>query len=150
MILIAHNIRSLHNVGAILRSADAFGVERVYLTGYTGAPPRAEISKTALGAEDRVAWTHCENVLNVLMELKTQGYKILALDNRPGAISIETVLSGTQPVALVLGNEVDGIESEVIAASDQLVEILLPGRKRSLNVSVATGIALFALSRHAA
>lgn len=147
MILIAHNIRSLHNVGSILRSADAFGVERVYLTGFTGAPPRAEISKTALGAEDRVVWRQVEDVSTVLTEVRAEGYSILALDNRPGAEPIGRV-SG--PVALILGNEVEGIEAEVIAQADRLVEIPLPGRKRSLNVSVATGIALFALSRNGA
>jgi tRNA G18 (ribose-2'-O)-methylase SpoU len=147
MILIAHNIRSLHNVGSILRSADAFGIERVYLTGFTGAPPRAEISKTALGAEDRVMWRQMENVHAALEEVRADGYSILALDNCPGAEPID-VVDGR--AALILGNEVEGIDESVLMCVDRVVEIPLPGRKRSLNVSVATGIALFALSRRGA
>ena len=142
MVIIAHNIRSLHNVGAIFRSADCFAAERIYLTGFTGTPPRPEIAKVALGAEDRVAWEAGE-IFEVIDALKKAGYRIIALDNRPGAEPIAPV---DEKVALLLGNEVDGIESTVLALCDATVEISMPGRKRSLNVAVATGIALFVLS----
>lgn len=142
MVVIAHNIRSLHNVGAIFRSADCFAVERVYLTGITGTPPRPEIAKVALGAEDRVPWENGE-IGEIIARLKADGYRIVALDNTPGAVPIAP-MGGK--VALLLGNEVEGIEKDVISVCDSTVEILMPGRKRSLNVAVATGIALFVLS----
>lgn len=144
MIVIAHNIRSLHNVGAIFRSADAFGVERLYLTGFTGTPPRSEIAKTALGAEDRVSWEKGVDVVEVIEGVKRDGYRVVALENGVGARPIGPMEG---KIALVLGNEVEGIEPEVLALCDEAVEIPMPGRKQSLNVSVAAGIALFALSR---
>jgi len=144
MILIAHNIRSLHNVGAIFRSADAFGVERLYLTGFTGTPPRPEIAKTALGSEDRVLWENVPDVVEVIGAVKKIGYRVVALENGIGAKPIGPI-SGK--IALILGNEVNGIESDVLARCDGMVEIPMPGRKKSLNVSVAAGIAMFVLSK---
>lgn len=143
MILIAHDIRSLHNVGAIFRSADAFGVEKLYLTGYTETPPRKEIAKVALGSQDRVAWEK-RDALEVVNELKGKGIKVYALDNREGAVDIRTVDGGK--IALILGNEVEGVPADLLAACDGTAEILMPGAKRSLNVAVAAGIALFAFS----
>ncbi len=143
MIVIAHNIRSLHNVGAIFRSADCFGVERLYLTGFTGAPPRPEIAKVSLGAEDRVRW-EVVGVVEVIEGLKRDGYRIIALENGVNARAIGPVEG---KVALVLGNEVEGIGADVLALCDEAMEIPMPGQKKSLNVSVATGIALFVLSQ---
>lgn len=142
--LIAHDIRSLHNVGAILRSADAFGVERVYLTGFTGTPPRAEIAKVSLGAEDRVAWEYTEDIRALFTRLKAEGQTIWALDNTKGAQAFGTI---PQPehLTLLLGNEVEGVDASLLALCDACVEIPLPGRKRSLNVSVAAGVALYEL-----
>jgi 23S rRNA (guanosine2251-2'-O)-methyltransferase len=144
MILIAHDIRSLHNVGAIFRSADAFSVEKLYLTGYTETPPRKEIAKVALGGQDRVAWEKRDDALALVNELKGKGLKVFALDNREGAVNIRSIKGGD--VALVLGNEVEGVPDALLKACDGTVEILMPGAKRSLNVAVAAGIALFALS----
>ena len=145
MIIIAHNIRSLHNVGSIFRSADAFGVEKLYLTGFTGVPPRSEISKTALGSENRVVWEQIEDIQSLISKLRSDGYSLIGLENGENIKSInETVFD--KPVALVLGNEVEGIEAEVREKLDLLVEIPMPGQKRSLNVSVAAGIAMFVLS----
>ncbi|OGL95197.1 hypothetical protein A2348_02650 [Candidatus Uhrbacteria bacterium RIFOXYB12_FULL_58_10] len=144
MIVIAHNIRSLHNVGAIFRSCDAFGVERLYLTGFTGTPPRLEIAKTALGSEDRVVWEKPTNVFEAIGAVRRDGYTVVALENGVGARAIGSIGG---KVALILGNEVDGIESSVLSSCDETVEIPMPGQKRSLNVSVATGIALFVLSQ---
>ena len=151
MVVIAHDIRSLHNVGSIFRSADAFGVAKIYLTGYTGTPPRKEIAKVALGSQDRVPWEKRDDVLGLIKELKQGGTYVVALDNREGAIDITTVIARSEatkqsrPIALVLGNEVEGVPSEVLRACDALVEIPMPGQKKSLNVAVATGVALFVL-----
>lgn len=142
MIVIAHNIRSLHNVGSVFRSADAFGVEKLYLSGYTGTPPRREIAKTALGAEDRVPWERAEDVFALVRELRGKGWRVLGLETGPSAAP----LNGVRPdarVALVLGNEVEGIDEPLRRELDGLVEIPMSGQKRSLNVSVAAGIAMF-------
>jgi len=147
MILIAHNIRSLHNVGSLFRSADAFGVECLYLTGYTGTPPRKEIAKVSLGSEDRVMWEHREDIFGLLTELRKGGRRVLALETDTHAAAVGEVSLRTVPLALIVGNEVSGIESDVLAAADGTVTIPMPGRKRSLNVSVAAGIALYALSQ---
>ncbi len=144
MLLIAHNIRSLHNVGAIFRSADAFGIERIYLTGFTGTPPRSEIAKVSLGAEDRVPWEKVVEVVEVIKVVKEQGYVVVALENGVGA---EPIVPLSGKIALLLGNEVDGIETEVLDCVDRIMEIPMPGRKQSLNVSVAAGIAMFALQQ---
>ncbi len=146
MLVIVHNIRSLHNVGAIFRSADAFGVERLYLTGFTGTPPRKEIAKTALGSETRVSWERCEDILKLITELKQGGFSVLALETGDGACPIMEISVPADRVVLILGNEVNGIEPEILAVADMKVEIPMPGRKRSINVSVAAGIAMFALS----
>ncbi len=147
MLVIAHNIRSLHNVGAMFRSADAFGVEKLYLTGYTPIPPRREIAKTALGSEMRVAWEKAEDVLELFHRLKKEGKKVLALEISENALSVSDARDRFNPaeIVLVLGNEVVGLEPEVLAACDATVMIPIPGQKRSLNVSVASGIAMFAL-----
>lgn len=147
MRLIAHNIRSLHNVGAIFRSADAFALERLYLTGYTPTPPRKEIAKVALGGEDRVEWEPREDVLSLIADLKKEGFKVVALENAPGSTDLSAFAENADltKTALVLGSEVEGVPADVLAACDAAVEIPLPGKKRSLNVSVATGVALFVL-----
>jgi len=144
MIIIAHNIRSLHNVGSIFRSADAFAVEKIYLTGYTGAPPRSEIAKTALGSENRVAWEKVDDLFLVINKLKAEGYSVIGLENGKDTKFINDWHS-EKPVALVLGSEVEGIDPEVVKQLDDLVEIPMLGQKRSLNVSVAAGIAMFVL-----
>ena len=146
MIVIAHNIRSLHNVGSIFRSCDAFGVEKLYLTGFTGVPPRKEIAKVSLGSEHRVSWEAIFEIGPLLESLKRKGFCVVALDNTHGSIPINT-LKTDQPLALILGNEVEGVEKEVFLYCDQQIEIPMPGEKQSLNVSVATGIALFALTQ---
>lgn len=143
MILIAHDIRSLHNVGSILRNAAAFGVEKVYLTGITGTPPRKEIAKVSLGAENLVPWA-TGDVNTIIAQLKNDGYRIIALENIPSAQDITTVKPGKD--VLLLGSEVEGIAPELLALTDMAV-IIPMAQKQSLNVSVASGVALFAL-RH--
>jgi len=140
MIVIAHNIRSLHNVGSIFRNAAAFGVEKLYLTGFTETPPRKEIAKVALGAENLISWEKGD-IMEVIANLKENGYHVYGLET--GGEEIERkVEGGKRKVALVLGNEVEGIDQETIGALDGLVSIPMKA-KQSLNVSVASGIAMY-------
>lgn len=144
--LVLEDIRSLHNVGAAFRSADVFGVSRIYLCGYTGAPPRKEISKVALGAEEWVPWESRKSAPRLIAALRRQGYRIIALEATSGAVPLPKVaLSGK--VALVFGNEVLGVSGPSLRAADAVAAIPMLGRKESLNVSVAVGIALYELSR---
>ncbi len=117
MIIIAHNIRSLHNVGSIFRTADVFGIEKIYLTGYTGQPPRKEIAKTALGSDKRVKWEGVEDVYKLIDQLKDEGVVVAALEMNERSVSIESFTSSKE-VALILGNEVEGIEKEVLEKCD--------------------------------
>jgi tRNA G18 (ribose-2'-O)-methylase SpoU len=144
--VIANDIRSLHNVGSIFRSCDAFGVERLYLTGISGTPPRKEIAKVSLGSEHRVAWEYQEGVLALINELKTRGVKIVALENGQGSVDINS-FKFKDKIALVIGNEVAGVSPEILDMCDAQVEIPMLAAKKSLNVSVAFGIALFALGQ---
>lgn len=143
--MIAHNIRSLHNVGAILRNAAAFGVEKVYLTGITGLPPRKEIAKVALGAEDIVPWEAGE-IGAVIDGLRRGGYAVWGLETGEGAVEIGEwkIGVGQRNIALVLGNEVDGIDDITRAMLDGQMMIPMQ-KKQSLNVSVASGVAMYAL-----
>lgn len=142
MLIIAHDIRSLHNVGAIFRSAAAFGVEKLFLTGYSPVPPRKEIAKVALGAERLVAWERGD-IFAVIAACKAEGYRVLALEQTPDARTLADVHDAR--VALILGNEVTGIDPAVLAACDGSVVIPMH-TKRSLNVSVAAGVAMYALA----
>lgn len=145
MIIIAHDIRSLHNVGSILRNAAAFGVEKVYLTGITGTPPRKEIAKVSLGAEDLVPW-EAGVIGSVIDELREKGYAIWGLETGEGSVDIRSVdwTETRDCTALVLGSEVEGIGMATRAMLDGLVEIPMD-KKRSLNVSVASGVAMYAM-----
>ncbi len=140
--VIAENIRSLFNVGSIFRTSDAARIEKLYLTGFTGRPPRNEISKTALGADQSVPWVYAPSASTVASELKKQGVKIVVLEHTDASRDFK----GAQfefPLALVLGNEVDGVSEEVVAQADLAVEIPMFGVKQSLNVSVAYGVAVY-------
>jgi tRNA G18 (ribose-2'-O)-methylase SpoU len=149
MFLILHNIRSAENVGSMFRTADGFGVKKVFLTGYTPAPvdrfkrPVHKIAKTALGAEQTVPWEKVD-VVAAVSTLKQAGVRVVALEQDARA---QPLVSYRVPVswALVVGNEVTGIEKEVLALCDEIVEIPMLGGKESLNVAVAAGIALYAL-----
>jgi len=156
IILIAHNIRSTHNVGALFRSAECFGVGKIILSGYTPYPtydgdPRiphiarkltAQIHKTALGTETMVPFVYTQTP--PLDALREEGYQIVALEQSEQSIPL-TKYSLRQPVALIIGEEVNGIEPQLLAECDDVIEISQYGRKESLNVSVAAGIALYAL-----
>lgn len=139
--LLAYNVRSLWNVGAFFRTCDALKVERVYLTGYTGHPPRKEISKTALGAEETVPWEHHVDPLPVLQSLKADGWQLVSLEISEHAVALHEFAPGDK-VCLIVGHELSGVPQEMMDLSDATVFIPMLGDKESLNVSVATGIAL--------
>ena len=143
LVVVLDDVRSMHNVGSVLRSSDAFRVERVLLCGITGTPPHAEIHKTALGAEDSVEWTYFSSVVEAVRQLKQEGYKVLSVEQAEGS----TMLHHFKPLAgeryaVVLGNEVKGVHQEVIDISDGCLEIPQYGTKHSLNVSVTAGIVI--------
>ncbi len=142
--LMAHNIRSLWNVGAFFRTCDALGVEHLYLTGYTAHPPRKEITKTAIGAEQWVPWEHSRDPLPIIQSLKQEGWQIVSLELTPDAVDLATFVP-MEKVCLVVGHELTGVLEGILALSDAVVQIPMLGKKESLNVSVATGIALWRL-----
>lgn len=147
--VIAHNIRSLYNVGSIFRTADAFGVSKIYLTGYTGAPDnpihRKKIGKVALGAETWIPWERCRSATALIKRLKKQKVAILGLERHAKAQNIRK-FKPIFPLALVLGEEVKGISQSLLKLCDRILEIPMLGKKESLNVSVAFGIAANYLS----
>lgn len=157
LIVILHNIRSTYNVGAILRSCDCLGVDEVIFSGYTpfldkGLPHeqeklRKQIHKTALGAEESLKWRRVEDVLGEINAQQKQGRKIVALEQGENSINLADNPSFDEDMVLVLGEEVHGVPSEVLAKCDILLEIPMCGTKESFNVSVATGIALFVLRK---
>lgn len=140
-----HNIRSLHNVGSVFRSADSFGIGKIILSGYTPRPPRAEISKTALGAEEYVEWLGFDDVASARVYLSKSNYRLVGLEQTTESIEIHEIEYDTRPTCLIFGNEITGIDDEILPHLDCTAEIPQYGRKHSLNVSVATGIALFHL-----
>lgn len=142
--LLAHNVRSLWNVGAFFRTCDALAVEHVYLTGYTGHPPRKEITKTAIGAESWITWEHHRDPLPVIEALKADGWSIVSLELHPQAQDLSSYVPGER-VCLVVGHELTGVPQDILERSDAIVAIPMLGRKESLNVAVATGIALHRL-----
>ncbi len=144
--LICENIRSLWNVGSIFRSADGAGIAKIYLTGYTGTPPRPEISKTALGAENSVPWEAMRDPAKAVTILHKEGVPVYTLEQTRKSVLIwEQPLP--VPLGLVIGNEVDGISPAVMSLADGAIELPMYGIKESLNVAVACGIALYEITR---
>ena len=156
--LILHNIRSLHNVGSIFRTADGTGVKKIYLTGYTPLPPdlfgkaRKDLAKTALGAEKSVPWEQQKNLSPLIAKLKKEKLFIVSLEQAKRAVLYNEFLrryakkiKRDKGIVLIVGNEVWGISPAVLKKSDAVMELPMYGKKESLNVSVATGIALYAL-----
>lgn len=140
--LIADNIRSLFNVGSIFRCADVFAVKKIYLCGYTGSPPRKEISKTALYADTWLPWEKHLSAVSVVEKLKKENIQIIALETGEDSLAINT-FQPQFPLAIIIGNEVDGISDELLKLADTKIKIPMIGHKESLNVSVATSIALY-------
>jgi len=140
--VLLENVRSLYNVGSIFRTSDGAFVERVFLCGYTGYPPRKEIDKTALGSTESVPWVHEPDTMKALKSIKDDGYQLVALEHTDRSVSYREA-SFSYPVCLVLGNEVEGITEETVSFCDMAVDIPMHGIKQSLNVSVAYGIAVY-------
>lgn len=145
MTIVLDNIRSLHNVGSVFRTADAFAVEQVLLCGVTAKPPHREIRKTALGATESVDWQYFESAESAVRELKNNGYRIYSIEQVEEPVYLYELETPKEKLAIVLGNEVDGVDNEVIGLSDACVEIPQFGTKHSLNVSVTCGIVLWQL-----
>jgi tRNA G18 (ribose-2'-O)-methylase SpoU len=145
IVLVAYNIRSLWNIGSFFRTADAFKVGHMYLTGYTAQPPREEIHKTALGAETWIPWSYERDPLKVIKALKKEGYEIVSLEISKKSVPLSSY-KPRHPVCLIVGHEILGVPAEIQKMSDAVVHIPMRGKKESLNVSVALGIALFHIS----
>ena len=148
-VAVCEEIRSLWNVGSMFRSADAAGFSHLFLIGISGCPPRKEIAKTSLGAEDHVNWNYAGNTIEVLSSLKSMGYQIVALEKTENSKSLTQCLKEgmlKSPLCLVVGSEVKGVYSETLDASDLVVDLPMRGFKESLNVAVAFGIAAYAIA----
>lgn len=146
IIIVLDDIRSLHNIGSVFRTADAFLVEKIYLCGITATPPNKEIHKTALGATETVAWEHNTDVLKVIENLKAENVTVLAIEQVESAIFLQDFkVNKGQKYALVFGNEVFGVSQEAVAICDGCIEIPQLGTKHSLNISVSAGIVVWDL-----
>jgi len=145
--ILVENIRSVHNVGSIFRSADGFGAEKIYLSGYTAHPPREDLHKTALGAEDAVPWEYFENPLDAVEVIKKQGIPLILIEQTKQSKSMYEI-DWEFPVCFIVGNEVSGVSEELSAMADIHVELPMRGVKQSLNVSVATGVVGYEFSRY--
>ncbi len=148
VIAVLENIRSAYNVGSVFRTADAFLLEAIYITGYTCTPPHKEIKKTALGAEDTVEWKHFANAAEAIAQLKANGYKVYAVEQVVNSLMLHQVaFTSTEKVAVVFGNEVSGVELETIKLCDGCIEIPQFGTKHSLNIATAAGVVLWEIVR---
>jgi len=142
--ILLNNIRSLHNVGSIFRTSDGAGVKKVFLCGQTGYPPREEITKTALGAEECVKWEYYIDPLDCIKKLKKKGVRIVALEQTGKSIDYSK-FKPKYPLCLIVGHEIDGISDKILKLCNSVIEIPMKGEKQSLNVSVAFGIAVYHL-----
>jgi len=146
IVVVLDNIRSLNNVGSVFRTADSFIIEAVYLCGITAKPPHKDIQKTALGAQDAVNWLYSENTIDAVQDLKKEGYSIVAVEQAENTISLDDFYpQKNQKIALVFGNEVQGVNQDVIDISNNCIEVPQFGTKHSLNISVCVGIVLWDL-----
>lgn len=146
--VLLHNIRSTHNVGSIFRTSDALGISKVYISGYTPTPldkfkrPRKDIAKVALGAEKTISWEYIESPEILIKKLKKSGFKVVAVEQSEKSVDYKKV-KVKKPVLFIVGNEVEGMDKDILKLCDYIAEIKMLGGKESLNVSVAFGVALF-------
>ena len=146
LIIVLDNIRSLNNIGSVFRTSDAFLIEKIYLCGICATPPNKEIHKTALGATESVAWEYVEDTLILVEKLKAENIKVLAIEQAENSTKLDTFYpKKDEKYAIVMGNEVKGVQQEVVDASDLCIEIPQLGTKHSLNISVTTGVVLWDL-----
>ncbi len=152
IVVVMDNIRSMHNVGSVFRTSDGFLIDGICLCGFTPQPPHRDIHKTALGSTETVDWVYYENTANAVNELKSKGFKVYAIEQTEGSVSLEQFKqkfpeASVHSIAFVFGNEVDGVDPEVIALCDGVIEIPQWGMKHSLNISVAAAIVLWEFVR---
>lgn len=148
LVVVLDHVRSLHNVGAVFRTSDAFTVEHICLCGITATPPQPEIHKTALGAEETVDWTYYERTQDAVLDLKKLGYELFAVEQVVGSTLLQDLkLDKKRKYAIILGNEVKGVQQEVVDLCDGCIEIPQFGTKHSLNVSVTAGILIWEFAR---
>ncbi len=147
IIIILDDVRSMHNVGSTFRTCDAFAIEAIYLCGYTPVPPHRDIHKTALGATETVVWKHFTTVTEAVATAKANGYAIVAVEQVHNSTSLQDFKADGTPIALVFGNEVSGVNDNVLTIADAAIEIPQWGAKHSLNISVSVGIVLWELVR---
>lgn len=144
LVVVLDNVRSLHNIGSVFRTSDAFRVARICLCGITATPPHAEIHKTALGAEDTVEWKYYEDTLDAVKDLKDEGFVVYSVEQVEGSVMLGDFMPEEgKKYAVILGNEVKGVRQDVVDASDGCIEIPQYGTKHSLNVSVTSGIVIW-------
>ena len=146
LIVVLDNIRSLNNIGSVFRTSDAFLIEKIYLCGICATPPNKDIHKTALGATESVAWEYVEDTLTLVEKLKAENVKVLAIEQAENSTKLNTFYpKKNEKYAIVMGNEVKGVQQEVVSAADICLEIPQLGTKHSLNISVTTGVVLWDL-----
>ncbi len=146
IIVVLDNIRSLNNIGSVFRTSDAFLIEKIYLCGITAKPPHKDIHKTALGATESVLWEHFDNTLDLIKKLQKENIKVVSVEQAENSTMLQNFeISKNQKYAVVFGNEVKGVQQEVVTASDYCIEIPQYGTKHSLNISVSCGIVLWDL-----
>jgi len=149
IIAVLENIRSAYNVGSVFRTADAFLLEAIYITGYTAISPHKEIKKTALGAEESVEWHHFSNATDAIHQLKGEGYNVFAVEQVKNSLSLENLtFHPNDKIAVIFGNEVTGVEQETILQCDGCIEIPQLGMKHSLNIATAAGVVLWEIIRN--
>ena len=146
LIVVLDNIRSLNNIGSVFRTSDAFLIEKIYLCGITARPPHKDIQKTALGSTKTVTWEYAENTTDLVKSLQQQNIKVLAIEQAEDATMLDTFIpESNTKYAVVFGNEVKGVQQDVVSASDTVIEIPQFGTKHSLNISVSCGVVLWDL-----
>jgi len=149
VMVVLDEVRSMHNVGSVFRSGDCFRIEGIVLCGYTPQPPHRDIQKTALGATETVPWRHLATTLEAVLSLKNEGYQLIGVEQVHQSIPLQQFIpQPSQRYALVFGNEVNGVQEDVLALCDHVLEIPQLGSKHSLNISVSAGIVLWDFARH--
>ena len=144
LVIVLDNVRSHLNVGSVFRTGDAFLIEAIYLCGITGTPPHRDIHKTALGSTETVSWKHFPSTMEAVKDLKKEGYRIVSVEQAENAVMLNDFVPAIgEKYAVVFGNEVEGVEQEVVSASDMVLEIPQYGMKHSLNISVSVGVVVW-------
>lgn len=145
--VVLDNVRSMNNVGSVMRTCDAFLCDSLYLCGITATPPHRDITKTAIGAENSVNWIYSQSTMDVVLGLKEQGFLVYAVEQTSDSVMLQNMQFNQTPVAFVFGNEIDGVDEAVIKACDGVIEIPQLGTKHSFNISVSCGMLLWEYAR---